>query len=268
MISESSREIPYSGISLFEPKIFGGKIMKENSERPMSANDKLVGEKKNEKLREFLSLVTLSVITLVMGFTPLGYINEGLIIITFMSIPVIISAAILRPRDAMVIGMVFGITSFIQAIWGTNTLTGALFRISPIWTFFLCVAPRVLVGLFGGLIFKYIHDVDRTNILSYVITSLAVPIMNTLLFTTTLYVMVNVIIYVNPEGAAVNLPTVFSSAFVGVAGNASSNIIFFFVNTMGTQAILEAVVCCVLGTIITKVLSVIFERVRNKYEKV
>ncbi len=240
--------------------------MSENSGRFILNEDgaKLKRINPKEKRRELIILVILSVVTLVMAFTPLGYIHSGLIIITFMSVPVTVAATVLRPRDAVIIGTIFGITSFIQAIWGTNTLTGALFRLNPALTFFLCVVPRIFVGLFGGLIFRYINDVDKTDFISYIITSLVVPVMNTLLFTTTLYVMVNVVVYINPEGAGSSLPPDFSSAFIGAVSNASNNIVSFFINTMGAQAILEAVICCVAGTVISKLLSVVLKKIGNK----
>lgn len=239
-----------------------GNEMKKNSGK-LVKNDEEVSLKEingKEKLYEIIALCILSAITLVMGFTPLGYIHGGLIIITFMSVPVTVAATLLRPRDAAVIGTIFGITSFVQAILGTSTLTGALFRLNPALTLFLCVVPRIFVGLFGGLIFKYINEVDKTDFISYIVASLVVPMMNTLLFTTTLYVMVNIIVYINPEGAGSSLPPDFSSAFLGTVSDASNNIISFFVDTMGAQAILEAIICCVFGTTISKVLSVILKK--------
>ena len=224
----------------------------------------LKSNKKTERLFELSALAILVAVTVVMGFTPLGYVHQGLIIITFMSIPVTVAATILKPRDAVLIGAIFGITSFVQAIIGTSTLTGAIFRLNPVLAFLLCVVPRIFVGLFGGLIFKCISDVDKTNFISYAVTALAVPVMNTVLFTTTLYVMVNAVVYINPEGAGSSLPPDFYAAFVGAADSASNNVIAFFINTMGAQAVFEAVICCVVGTAVTKTLSVILKKVRNK----
>ncbi len=236
--------------------------MKKISEDLFSDNENEGLNRKGEMSlsHEMIGLAILSAVTLVMGFTPLGYVHDGLIIITFMSVPVTVASVFLKPRDAAIIGALFGITSFVQAIFGTSTLTGALFRLNPVLTFSLCVVPRIVVGLLGGLIFRYINDVDRTDFISYIVISLIVPIMNTLLFTTTLYVMTNVIIYINPEAAGSNLPPDFSAAFVGVMNN---NVLSFLINTMGLQAILEAVVCCILGTVIAKVLSVILKKVKN-----
>ncbi len=218
----------------------------------------------DERRYELILLGILTLLTLVMGFTPLGYIHSGIIIITFMSIPVTVAATLLRPRDSLFIGGIFGITSFIQAAARTGTLTSDLFQLDPVITFILCVVPRLLVGLLGGLIFRYINEVDKTDFISYAMTSLAVPVMNTLFFTTTLYVMVNIIVYIDPDGASRGLPPDFAASFAGVGSSVSDNIITFFVDAMGQQAILEAAVCFVLGTVITKGIALIL----NKRKKI
>ena len=122
-----------------------------------------------------------------MCFTPIGYIKTPVLSITLMTVPVIISATVLKPRDSAIIGGIFGITSFIQAVSGLSALTGALFQLNPFFTFILCVVPRVLEGWLGGLIFQGVKKIDKTNFISYAAGSLSVPLLNTLLFMSTLF---------------------------------------------------------------------------------
>ena len=71
---------------------------------------------RSESIYELAALGLLTAICFIMAFTPLGFIPIGVLTVTFMTIPVIVSATVLKPRDAAVIGGIFGITSFIKAI--------------------------------------------------------------------------------------------------------------------------------------------------------
>ena len=71
--------------------------------------------------REMVSTAMLCAILLVMSFTPLGYLNIGPLAISFNMIPVAIGAIALGPVGGLILGGVFGITSFLQCL-GRRTL--------------------------------------------------------------------------------------------------------------------------------------------------
>lgn len=212
----------------------------------------------SDKTKNLAILGLLTAITLILSFTPLGYIPIGPLKLTFMTIPVIVAAAILKPRDAAVIGGVFGLTSFIQAFSGMSLLTGALFQLNPLLTFLLCVVPRVLEGLLGGLLFQWLNKIDKTKFFSYSAVSLAVPVLNTILFMSALYLEIKIICSYNSAGSG--LDGDFAKTFTGVSGKAAGDVLLFFTSMVGLQAITEAVVCFVLGTAITKALSAAINR--------
>ena len=201
----------------------------------------------------------LTAITLLMGFTPIGYVPIGVLKITFMTIPVIVAAALMKPRYAAIIGGMFGITSFIQAATGMSALTGALFQLNPVLTFLLCVVPRVLEGLLGGLIFQGLKKIDKTKFICYVVTSLSVPVLNTLLFMSALYAEIRIILAGNANAGA-GLADGLAQTFEGVSGASAGGIIAFFAALVGVQALVEAGVCFVLGTAVTKALAAALKR--------
>ncbi len=232
--------------------------------KAMTAEDKKNAQKKSngaksgrmrvsEKTRKLAILGLLAAITIIMGFTPIGYIPVGALKITFMTLPVIVAAAILDPADAAIVGGMFGLTSFIQAATGMSALTGALFQLNPVLTFLLCVVPRVLEGLLGGLIFKGLSKIDKTKFISYVVTSLSVPVLNTILFMSALYAEVKIIAASNSSTAG--LSEDMAATFTGIADKAAGDVILFFGAMIGVNAIVEAAVCFVVGTAITKALA-------------
>ena len=65
------------------------------------------------------------------------------------------------------------VTSLILCAGGG--MTGALFQISPINTFVLCVVMRVLMGWCVGLLFRVLRRVDHKKSWSYFVGALSAP---------------------------------------------------------------------------------------------
>ncbi len=220
-----------------------------NDDKTKLRASKKGNSKKNRRSDAVFRLAFLGLITAVMfimAFTPLGYLKTGFLSITFMTIPVIIAAVVLTPLDAAVVGGIFGLTSFIQAVTGASLLTNALFQVNPLFTIILCFVPRVLEGLLGGLLFRAISRFDKTKLISYAAVSLAVPLMNTLFFMSTLFLL-----FYNSEPIR------------KIAESKGAEDVFTLLFAMvGINAVLEAVICFIIGTAITKALSVLIKKTK------
>ena len=70
--------------------------------------------KQNKKMRQMVQLAVLTAILLVMAFTPLGYLKLGPLSITFLTLPVAVASVVLGPQAGLIMGAVFGLTSFFQ----------------------------------------------------------------------------------------------------------------------------------------------------------
>ena len=66
---------------------------------------------------------------------------------SFLTLPIAVGAITMGPAVGALLGGVFGAVSFYDAITGASAMTGALFQVSPVNTFILCVGMRVLMGL-------------------------------------------------------------------------------------------------------------------------
>lgn len=190
--------------------------------------------KATEKTRRLVQLAILIAIMLILAFTPIGYLKVGIIEITFMTIPVVVGAILLGPAAGALLGGVFGITSFIQC-FGMSPFGAALLSINPIYTFLVCMVPRVLMGYLAGVIFKALHKKGRTKILSFAVSSLSGAVMNTIFFVTLLMLLFGTSDYMVQMRGGQNL-FVFLAAFVGI------------------QGVVEAIVAFILGTAISKAL--------------
>ena len=149
-----------------------------------SIGGKIMSKKKQNLFK--LVLVGLFIaIMMVMNFTPLGYITTGLFSITLMTIPVALGAACTGVWGGTVLGVVFGLTSFLQAFgigFMIDPSAATLFNTSPLAYTVTCFVPRITVGIISALIFKAFEKADKVNILAFILSAASVPVLNTFLF--------------------------------------------------------------------------------------
>lgn len=192
----------------------------------------------NVRTLKMVQLALFTAIIILMAFTPIGYIKlpTGLSI-TVIGIPVIVGAITLGPMGGAILGAVFGLTSFAQA-FGLEAFGTFLFSINPIGVFITTMVPRILMGWLTGLIFQGLKRVDKTKFVSYLITSLAGSLLNTLLFMTSLMIF----FYKD---------TSFQE-FITEIGLSATNALTLAIAMVGINAVAEIIVAGILGTAIAK----------------
>ena len=194
---------------------------------------------KNNTTSRTLYMVELSLmvaIIFIMAFTPLGYFQTLGLSITFLTVPVAVGAIILGPKGGALCGLAFGITSFIQC-FSAGAFGAMLLSINPIGTAFTCIVPRVLEGWLCGLLFSAVKKAAKNA--AFPVASLACPLLNTLFFMSSLVLIFYRTDYIQSIVATLGVtnPFMFVVAFVGI------------------QGLIEAVVCFVIATAVSRALS-------------
>lgn len=138
--------------------------------------------KRDSKTLYMTELAFLIAIELIMKLTGLSSIPVGPLVMTFNMIPIAIGAILMGPLAGGILGMVYGFTSFYDAVTGASVMTGIFFQLNPVHTFILCVVTRTLVGVITGWIFRGLKKIDKTHTISYFVTGLCAPLCNTALF--------------------------------------------------------------------------------------
>ncbi len=192
-----------------------------------------------QRTRYMVELALMSAIIFLMAFTPLGYFRTPGISITFLTVPVAVGAIILGPKGGAVCGLVFGITSLIQCFMG-GSFGSMLLGINPVGTAFTCVVPRILEGLLCGLVFQAIRKGSSSKNSAYLAASLACPLLNTLFFMSAL-----VVIFYHTE---------YIQGIVNTLG--VSNPFTFVVAFVGVQGLIEAIVCFLIASAVSRALGV------------
>ena len=121
----------------------------------------------------------LAAIIVLMAFTPIGYLQIGVVKMTFIMIPVAVGAITLGEKSGAFLGLVFGATSFIQC-FGLDVFGTTLLGINPVYTFIMCIVPRVIMGYFCGIAYKLVARKKKKFAL--VFASFLSPVLNTVFF--------------------------------------------------------------------------------------
>lgn len=184
----------------------------------------------NKKIRDLTIHALLIAIMAIMAFTPLGYLKIGVVQMTLMCLPVTAGIFFGGKKTGLLLGTVFGLTSFVQC-FGLDAFGTTLFSMSPVKTALLCFGPRMLMGFLVGLIFEALQKSKLNKFVSYTAASLLPPVFNTILFVTTF------ILFFKGTEFYAGLEDTFGT----------TNVFLFFASFCGINAVLEAVLNTVVG---------------------
>lgn len=187
-------------------------------------------------LRTLTRLALLVAIELVMKGIGLGSVPVGPLYMSFLTLPIAVGAITMGPAAGAILGGVFGAVSFYDAVTGGSAMTSALFQVSPVHTFILCVGCRVLMGLCVGLIFAALKKFDKPGTWSYIVSAMCAPGLNTLFFMGYIVLAFYHCDYVQ------NI----------VAAKGAANPLMFVVLLVGVQGVAEFLVSGILGGIVAR----------------
>ena len=191
---------------------------------------------KNKKTLEMVQMAVLIAIILVMAFTSIGYIRTAGLSISIITIPVVIGAMIIGPKAGLILGTVFGLTSFFKT-FSSAGLGPVMLEANPVGFFVLCLAPRVLVGLLPALLYKGLSRFQKLRTLSQAVCCFLTPICNTVLYMTTLWLL-------------------FADTWLNFNGASGSgfSLLWLMLSGVAVNGISEAVACLLIGTAVSKAL--------------
>ena len=192
---------------------------------------------RNKTTQNTRYMVELALMAAIIFLMALGYFRTPGLSITFLTVPVAVGAIILGPKGGAICGLTFGITSLIQCFMG-GSFGSMLLSINPVGTAITCVVPRVLEGFLCGMVFQGIRKVSKNS--AYLAASLACPLLNTVLFMSAV-----VLIFYQTE---------YIQGFVEALG--VTNPLMFVVAFVGLQGLIEAGVCFLIASAVSRTLAV------------
>ena len=174
--------------------------------------------------KQFVELALLVAVIVLLAFTPIGYIRTFGLEITLIVVPVTVGAVTLGPAAGAVLGAVFGITSFIQC-FGMSPFGAVLLGINP--------AAGICHVAFRGL-----SNMQSLRKAAVVAANLIGPLLNTFFFMGLLVLFFYPTEYIQEIAQSLGASNAFAfvAAFVGVNG------------------VVEAIVCFIAGSAVSKAL--------------
>ena len=172
--------------------------------------------KKKKTIRTMSVMAVLIALTIIFSFV--SFSIGGPITFTITFLIVAIGAIIYGPGMGAILGLAFGLMSFVQA--ATYDAFGLyLFSINPFYTFLVCVPTRVLMGVLVGIIYKVFRvkkfSGKRYNV-ALLMANISAPILNTTFFVTLLLCLFWNTDIIQGQVADYESPIMFVLMFVGL----------------------------------------------------
>ncbi len=183
----------------------------------------------------------LAGIVVLMAFTPIGYLKLGAVEMTFIMLPVAVGAITLGEKSGAFLGLVFGISSFIQC-FGMSWFGTQLMTFNPVFTFITCIVPRVLMGYLCGVIYKSLPKTKKG--IAVFIASLCAPVLNTVFF------IASIMIFFSKSDVIISMR------------EGSENLILFLIAFVGLNGLLEIIAT----TLIAPPVSLAVEKAIKKFK--
>lgn len=198
----------------------------------------------NTNTKTLTRVALLVAIELVMKLVGLGSVPMGPLYMSFLTLPIAVGAICLGPVAGLILGSVFGGFSLYDAITGAGGMTAAFFAVSPVHTVILTVGMRMLMGLCCALLYRLVRQADKKGLFSYFVGAISAPLLNTLFF------MGYIVLVFYNTSAVQDI----------VAAKGAANPLMFVVLLVGTQGLVEAAVCGILGGIVSKAVDAFLKR--------
>lgn len=190
---------------------------------------------KHEQIKNITITAVLAALIIILAFLP---IKTMALEITLTIIPITIGLILCGPKGGAILGLVFGVVSFLQCL-GYSQFGLTLLSINPFLTFLVCVPTRILAGLLAGLVYKGLNKVVPNNLISIAVASVLMPLLNTIFFMGTLTVC-----FYNTD---------YIQMFVGMIG--ATNPLNFIILFTGINGLVEIICGIVISIPVAKALT-------------
>lgn len=200
------------------------------------------------KTRKLVICALLLAITLILGLSPIGYINIGIVEITLLHIPTIIAAILFGVKGGILFGFFFGVTSLIRAFMVPTPFSIALLGTETGITWYniflifaIIFVPRILVGIFSALTFGGLQKAFNRPAVSAGAAGLVGSLTNTVFFLGFTYIF-----------AAQILAEAFGTTASGVA-----TMLFTATGLLngGIEAFVALIVCAALSAVLLRIIA-------------
>lgn len=173
-----------------------------------------------QEYRSFMSVRELTIsgllagITIFLGITGYGFIPLIVMNATILHIPTIIGTIVAGPKVGVVVGVLFGLFSFLQTLRAPSLLMQFALQYSVLYDAFICIVPRICIALVVWALYRRLPcgTALRTGI-----AAVAGSLTNTILFLGSFFLLVGAP-YAAARGISVEAVGAMILGIVGMNG--------------------------------------------------
>jgi len=199
---------------------------------------------RHDRIKKIVIISVLATLIVGLAFLP---IHVGPLSITLTIIPIAVGAILYGSLVGLELGFIFGLVSFLQCL-GYDAFGLTLLGINPFFTILVCIPTRMLVGLLSGLFYKELSKTKLNKNVLIAITCVLVPLLNTILFMSTLCVLFYNTEFIQNIASSLN----------------ATNPFMFVIYLVGINGLVELLVGAFVTFPIVKSLQSLIEPVKNK----
>lgn len=225
-------------------------------EEKVIENTKKQKKTRKQKILFITQLAVLTAIEVLMCFTPMIgtiIIVPGSVEASISFIPAIVASVVLGPVTGTILGLIAGACSF---IWWTfiqpSSASALLFTpfqqfnseiFTSWWTIIICFVPRILMGLFPGLVYKYGAKIIKNHYIRSGIASVVGIMTNTLLVLFGTYFL-------------------WGKEYAQICGMTMSDLLKVIFTLICTNGLLEMLFCTIVTIPLSKALLVVTNKIK------
>lgn len=136
----------------------------------------------NQKIYKLVLLAIFIAVVVMLQLFGSG-IKIGAVSLSFVLVPIVLGGMLIGKSGGAILGLTFGIITFIGGITGADVFTATLINSSTygaIVTFLLCIGKATLAGFLSALVYDLLKN--KNKFLSVLLASITAPVVNTGVF--------------------------------------------------------------------------------------
>ncbi len=175
----------------------------------------------------------LAAIVIVLQLFSVVFANFGVNLPSLVLIPIVLAGMLVGPKNATLVGIVFGVIAFVFSATGFDKGGQAMVVMNPVVTAVLCILKGAAAAWASALVYRFIKPSKKSNAVNAILPAMVAPIVNTGIY------VAGVVLFFKPMIEA-------------LGWNGSNNIIIFVVALIIWNFVFEfalnVVVCPILAS--------------------
>lgn len=134
------------------------------------------------KTRKMTLTAILAAIVIVLQLFSIVFANFGVNLPSLVLIPIVLAGILVGPKNATLIGVIFGIIAFVFSATGFDKGGQAMVIMNPAVTAILCVIKGAAAAWVSAIVYKYVKPSKSNTGVNAILPAMLAPVVNTAIY--------------------------------------------------------------------------------------